>query len=179
MKKKYSSVRGFSILEVLITAGIIGLITGIIVLKYGAFNNLILLKNQAFQVALDLRETQTRALSAQGQTGTAFRDGYGIYFATAASDRYVLFVDTNDNNVYNSGEELETRMLDTRFMISGLCNNSSCGLTTMSIVFKRPNFDALINNGAISTGKVNVTPKNGATNVRTIVVNAAGQISVE
>jgi len=181
MNKKHSPIRGFSILEVLITAGIIGVITGIVVIKYGAFNNLILLKNQAFQAALDMRSTQTRALSAQGRSGAAFRDGYGVYFNVSAAtrDRYILFVDTNGNNVYNSGEELETRMLDSRFVLSSLCSGSNCGLSTMSVVFKRPNFDAVINNGSVSIGRINMVPKNGASATRTVVVNAAGQISVE
>ena len=76
---------GFSILEVLITAAIIGIITGLVVFQYGAFNNVILLKNQAFQIALDLREMQTRALSSIGQSAD-FRSPYGVYFSTGLPD---------------------------------------------------------------------------------------------
>lgn len=180
MKIKTASIRGFSILEVLITASIIGAITGIIVLKYGAFNNLILLKNQAFQVGLDLREMQTRALSSRGQSGTVFRDSYGAYFATASPDSYILFIDTNDNNVYDNGEALDTRRLDSRFIVSTLCNGATCNLTTLSILFKRPNFDAIMNNGAVSNGRVNIVPKNAPTAAtRVVVVNASGQISIQ
>lgn len=177
MNRTHLSHQGFSILEVLITAAIIGTITGLIVLKYGSFNNLILLKNQAFQVALDLRDVQARALSALGD-GTQFRNGYGIYFATTQSDRYLLFVDLNDNGIYNTGEEIETRRIDSRFRLSRLCNNTSCGLTTLSVVFKRPNFDAKMNNGAVSLGRIEITGQ-AASSIRTVIVNSAGQISVQ
>lgn len=180
MKTKNSSTEGFSILEVMITVAIIGVITGIVVLKYGAFNNLVLLKNQAFQIALDIRAIQTKALSAQGQSGTDFRYAYGVYFSTSAKDSYILFADTNGNNVYNNGEEIDTRKLDSRFEISSLCNGSICNLTTLSVTFKRPNFDAIMNNGAVSSGKVNVLPKNSTgVTARTITINPAGQISVQ
>lgn len=180
MKINNTSHKGFSILEVMITTAIIGVITGIVVLKYGAFNNLVLLKNQAFQMALDLRATQTKALSAQGQSGTAFRYAYGVYFSTATTDRYILFVDSDGDNVYDNGEALDTRKLDSRFVISSLCSGATCNLSSLSITFKRPNFDAIMNNGSVSDGRVNVLPKNstGAT-ARTIIVNAAGQISVQ
>lgn len=177
MSRTQLSQRGFSILEVLITAAIIGTITGLIVLKYGAFNNLILLKNQAYQIALDLRDIQARALSALGD-GTNFRDGYGVYFATAQNDRYIFFVDLNDNNIYNTGEEIETRRIDSRFRLSRLCNGTSCGITTMSVVFRRPNFDAKMNNGSVSLGRIEIVGRTGSS-TRTVQVNAAGQISVE
>lgn len=171
---------GFSILEVLITAAIIGVITGLVVLKYGAFNNLILLKNQAFQISIDLRETQNRALSSLGRGGTAFRDGYGIYFSLSTPDRYVIFIDTDNDNSFDANEELETRRLDSRFILSQLCNGGTCTANTMAIVFRRPNFDAIINNGNISNGRIEIVPKNGAAGVvRAININAAGQISVQ
>ncbi len=180
MKTNKPSTSGFSILEVMITAAIIGVITGIVVLKYGAFNNLILLKNQAFQIALDLRATQTKALSAQGQSGTAFRYAYGLYFSTAAKGQYIIFADSNDNGVYTTGEEIDTRKLDSRFEIASLCNGTTCNLSTLSVLFKRPNFDAIMNAGAVSSGRINVLPKNAAgATARTITVNSAGQISVQ
>ena len=174
---------GFSILEVLITAAIIGLITGLVTLKYGAFNHLLLLKNQTFQAAIDLRETQARALSALGQGGTNFRDAYGVHFTTGANDdRYIIFIDTNNNGSYDAGEEIETRRLDSRFRVNRLCSTtSSCNWSQLSITFKRPNFDARFKSGntTLSSGRVEFRSRSGATTVRTVVINAAGQISVE
>src|SRR5690606_769148 len=154
-RSKVAKNQGFSILEVLITAAIIGLITGIVTLRYGSFNNLILLKNQAYQIALDIRETQTRALSVQG-TGSGFRFPYGVYFATAQPDRYIIFTDSNQSGVYNAGEELDSRQLDSRFSLTQLCSGSNCSLSTLSITFRRPNFDAIMNNGAVTDGSIKV-----------------------
>ncbi len=169
--------QGFSLLEVLITAAIIGLITGLVTLRYGAFNNLILLKNQAFQIALELREVQTRSLSATGSS-SEFRRPYGIYFATAQSGSYIIFRDSNESGYYDAGEELETRRLDSRFAINQLCSGSNCSLTALSVTFQRPNFDAVMNNGTVTDGVVGVTTLND-TGTRLVRVNAAGQITVE
>ena len=168
---------GFSILEVLVTAAIIGLITGIVTIRYGAFNNLILLKNQSFQIALELREVQTRSLSATGSSGE-FRRPYGIYFATAEPSTYIIFRDSDEDGYYDEGEELEIRRLDTRFAINQLCNGSNCALSALSVTFRRPNFDAVMNNGTVSEGVIGVTTLND-TGSRLVRVNTAGQITVE
>ncbi len=174
---------GFSILEVLITAAIIGVITGLITLQYGSFNNLILLKNQAYQVALDLRETQTRSLSVSG-ANAAFRKPYGIHFERDNPYQYILFLDANpENGLYDLGEEIEVRKLDSRFRLGRLCSGSTESCTTvsaMSVVFRRPNFDAIMNAGAIANAAVEITTINGdGEDVRAVNINAAGQITIE
>lgn len=171
--------KGFSILELLITAAIIGIITAIITLKYGSFNNLILLKNQAYQIAVELRETQVRSLSATSVgSGGQFRQPYGLYFNIAVPDTYTLFRDLDNDNLYNSGEELESVKIDSRFEIASLCSGINCSLATLHIIFKRPNFDAIMNNNTVTDGSIEIKTVSG-TDTRVVKINAAGQITVE
>ena len=175
--------RGFSVLEVLITAAIIGIITAMVTLKYGSFNNLILLKNQAYQIALELREMQSRSISAVGRSED-FRRPYGLYFTTSDPGRYRLFIDMDDPGdsgygYYNAGEELEIRNLDSRFMISRLCNASNCSLSTLSVMFQRPNFDAIINAGTVANAAIEIVTLSNSSSTRRVEVNAAGQITVQ
>jgi prepilin-type N-terminal cleavage/methylation domain-containing protein len=174
---------GFSVLEMLITAAIIGIITALVTIKYGSFNNLILLKNQAYQIALEMREMQTQSISAVGR-GEDFRRPYGLYFTTSEPSRYRLFIDMDDPGDsgygnYNAGEELEVRNLDSRFRLSRLCSGSNCSLTTLSVTFQRPNFDAIINGGTVSDASIEITAVTNSSSTRTVGVNAAGQITVQ
>ncbi len=170
-------------MEMLITAAIIGIITALVTFKYGSFNNLILLKNQAYQIALELREMQSRSISAMG-VDEDFRRPYGLYFTTANRTQYIVFIDMNDpgepgHGYYNPGEQLEVRKLDSRFSINRLCSATNCALTALSVTFQRPDFDAVMNNGTVIDGKVEVVSLSNTANLRVVSVNAAGQITVE
>lgn len=180
---KLKTNTGFSVLEMLITAAIIGIITALVTLKYGSFNNLILLKNQAYQIALEMREMQSNSISAVGR-GENFRRPYGLYFNTSEPGLYRLFIDMDDPGEsgyghYSASEELEVRNLDTRFRISRLCNGTNCSLTSLSVTFQRPNFDAIINGGSVSNASIEIMAVTNNSSMRTVGVNAAGQITVQ
>ncbi len=98
------------------------------------------------------------------------------------ADRYTLFLDSNpENGVYDAGEELEIRRLDSRFQLKRLCSGSSASCTSLpelSITFRRPNFDAIMNAGTVANGVVGVETLT-AESTRMVNVNAVGQITVE
>lgn len=185
-KNRAESNAGFTLIELLVTIAIISIMTAIVVIKYGAFNSSVLLKSQAYELALNLREAQTFAISARGAnsgTNTAFREGYGLYFASSQRSQYILFRDSGaGNGYYNTGEEVgEPFTLDPRFQIKSLKHgtcNSGTPQQFLNITFRRPDFDANIYGGATyacitiaSVANMNMT--------RSVEVSATGQISVK
>lgn len=189
---KRSTNSGFSILEVLVTAFIIGLITAIILFKYNSFNNVVLLKSQAYEMALDLREAQIYAVSVRG-SNDEYRQEYGLYFDISNPTEYQLFLDSNanDNGTYDVGEEVDVPYyIDGRFTISAICVNysSDCStgtsVDTLAVTFKRPDFDALFVStspaiGSIGNARIELTGVNDSSLVRAVEVTLSGQINVE
>lgn len=194
-KKSPHAARGFSLVEVLITSAIIGIITAIVVVKYGAFNSSILLRNQAYEIALAIRQAQVFSISVRSDT-TDFRDEYGIHVALVdgKAQLVTLFVDSvTDNDAYDgpgSGEEVEELYLDSRFEIYELCvwntlPKACAGVDDLSVVFKRPDFDAKISSSDVSAGaeqvngEIHIQGTNSSSVTRTIFINGTGQVSVQ
>lgn len=177
--------RGFSLLELMVTITIVTLITGIVMFQYSAFDSTVLLKNQAFELALDIRDTQVRAISVRSdeRSGAEFGGSYGLHFQKSKPNEYILFQDLNENGQYDGGEELATYNLDQRFYIDDLFFDGGTGTDIASVVFRRPNFDARIRSSASAPPAASVhiviASVRNPSAARTVSVYHSGQISVD
>ncbi len=89
------TLRGFTLVEMMVVLAIISVITSIALVGQGEFNRSILLTDTAYTVALSFREMQSYGLSSRTFNGVQ-NAGYGAYVNSATTDSYVLFADTAD-----------------------------------------------------------------------------------
>jgi prepilin-type N-terminal cleavage/methylation domain-containing protein len=188
-KEKFgtNSQSGFSLIELMVTIAVMTLVTGAIMLKYSSFNGVVILRSQAYELALDIRTAQTYGVNTKGASD-AFRGAYGIYFDKADPNQYVLFQDQNDNQKYDSGEAIgKTYTIDSRFEISDICTTKSdtqdCSGNQASVSFQRPDFDAKISSDKSATGNsqldITVSVVGNSSLYRVVRVYSSGQISVK
>lgn len=187
--------RGFSLLELMVTITIVTMITAIVMIRYSAFDSSVLLNNQAFEIALDIRETQVRSISVQADdsgSGDVFSSNFGLYFDRDTGDEYIFFRDNltsalgNDGR-YDAGEEIgEPYELDARFTISDVYVNSNASndVNNASIVFQRPNFDARFGfssppGGGVASVHITVASKRNPSATRSVTVYNSGLITVD
>jgi type II secretory pathway pseudopilin PulG len=184
---------GFGLIELIVSISILIIITSVVLVNQNSFNSAILLRSQAYEVALDLRNTQLNAVSASDQAGAGtFRSVFGVHFDTATPQTYRIFRDTGNFFYDGLAEEFGLQgSLDGRFEIREIRTDGAVlGGGELSVVFQRPNFDARffdvpgeINELAVGTVEIDVARvgETGTTPdvLRTISITSAGQISVQ
>ncbi len=189
--------RGFGLVELMVSISIMTLVSTIILVKNRSFNNALLLRNQAYEVAFSLRQVQLLAVSGTKENATDSNQ-YGIYFdvsSATTNSKYRTFRD--DSNAgsnkgwYESGDtSLGTiGSLDSRFAITDIVDSAGASLTgdLLSVTFIRPNFDALfktaVGNSFSGPVYLKITPKDmsGYATVpfRLVEITSTGQISVK
>ena len=170
-----SSQQGFTLVELMISIGIITLITSLVMIRHSSFNSAVLEENQAYEVAFDIRQTQMRAVSPQVGTGD-IRGGYGIRFLDG-NRTYEIYQQQGGSDLV-----VDRRQLDNRFHME----ITGAG-TANTIFFQRPDFDArfLNNEGNPVSGvdsmtiNISMTDDEGIdTGGRDIIVTSSGQISI-
>ncbi|MCA9354055.1 MAG: prepilin-type N-terminal cleavage/methylation domain-containing protein [Candidatus Kaiserbacteria bacterium] len=174
---------GFGLIELMVSISIIVLVAGIVLANQSSFNSAVLLRNQAYEIALTLREVQLNAVSSSGDAGV-FRSVMGVYFdSLILNDRYRVFRDGDADYHYSAASEDYGALgrLDKRFEIRTITDSNGNLHNDISVVFERPNFDARFFDGVgeipaesvqIEVGRV------GSADVRVIEVTTSGQIAV-
>lgn len=164
------------------------IVSSIILVRQNSFNGGVLLRSQAYEIALAAREVQLRAVSAVGVAGD-FRTLQGLHFDTGNNDTYRIFRDADNDGFFDTAESLgQQGVLDDRFEIRAIrtLGDSYVG-TGISIVFERPNFDARFfdSSGEINASSVEIDiARRGVSGstpdvVRTLEITSTGQIIVQ
>lgn len=182
--------------EVIITLAIVGILTVLVMVRYGAFNSAVLLKNQAYEIALAIRGQQVASTGVRGEAGATdnFRQEYGIFITAMQPTQYIEWRDAQapgdfGDRFYLSATDdtLATQPLDNRFVVTGVCFDETIdpcvNIDGASISFTRPNYDAYIYNYAglsrESVAVIALQATNDPSVTRRVIVRSTGQISVE
>ena len=179
---------GFTLIELLVVAGIIALISSLVLVNNNRFGGQVLLQNLAYDIALSIRQAQQFGISVQSFQGD-FDAAYGMHFQVSPAEGngvYVLFADAvNRNGLYDSGELVQPTTITQSYRVADLCvtppsSAEVCGLPSVDITFQRPEPDAYIRSASVSglneSARLRVQSPRG--DLKDVTVEANGQISV-
>lgn len=185
-----SARAGFGLIELMVSISVMAIVSSIILVKQNSFNGGVLLRSQAYEVALSAREVQLNAVSSVGVAGD-FRTLQGLHFDTTTSNSgiYRIFRDADNDGFFDSNESIgQQGSLDSRFEIRAI-RLGGLSVTQVSVVFERPNFDARffsapnVEATSVSSIEVDIARRgvsgNGTDVVRTLEITSTGQIVVQ
>ncbi|NQV88622.1 MAG: prepilin-type N-terminal cleavage/methylation domain-containing protein [Parcubacteria group bacterium] len=206
-KTKKSFVHGFTLIELVVTLGIITVVLSIVIINFSKSGEGIILTDVAYQTAISIRQAQVYGLSVK-QSGTTpgfeFDAGYGAHFDIDDPTSFILFADKNKNSVYDAGsgdcpgtipgnECIEKIVLQTGYTVEsfGKIKNDaifslffpSSVIEKLDITFKRPNPDAVIvsDSTALAPDEIGavIRLQSVGGKEKDVTVFSTGQISVE
>lgn len=181
--------RGFTLIEMLVVASIIMILTGLFLFQQSRFDSSTILRGLAYSTALSVRQAQVYGTSVlRSASGAVFAPAYGLYISPGS--QYILFADQSGNG-YTAGEEVKTFKLGANYSISKICAHTStvwrcstASTANLQIIFKRPNPDAeftFVASGVpagedYSSAYMQVISSEGT--YRNVWVNSTGQVRV-
>lgn len=187
--KHTTSQKGFTMVEMIVVLGIFALVSGTVLFNYSKFRSDTLLVNTAYEVALSIREAQIYGVSVRSQGSSSFSNAYGIYIPSSlvSSNEYLLFNDTDPDKVFtgiscsSSAECVSSYKLGGNVTFGNVVNVTNCSPITggLSILFKRPNPEPIINNDSTNISQVQITLLSEQQDSRRYIrVTNNGQVSV-
>ncbi len=187
--------RGFTLIELMVTVGIFVFMTALLLAKYNSFYSGTIFNNLAYDIALTIRQAQTYGISVRVANPSIpgnFRVAYGVHFATATNDQFVLFADTAADKLYDPAGDLDEKKyyIKQGAKIDSICagtSSSDCqSVEALDISFLRPDPSArfLYSRSGVryrnpTDSYVEITLQSGdGTATKKVVVTKVGQISV-
>lgn len=165
-KKKW----GFSLIEIIISLGIVLIVLATIVPSYFLIRENVSLLRSSYKFSQDLQRAREMASSAKSLEG-GVPYGYGI-FLRKNEEQYLIYADLNGNEKYGGGDRvLETIELESNVYFKQLSEIS------LSINFKSPDPVTKLSSNEDST--VITLGVRESEKTKNIMVNEGGLIYVE
>lgn len=185
MRKLNKKNQGFTIVELLVSTGIIVLISGIFLANYRSASRSSKLNLAAQQLASDIRQAQSQALGLQEFQGNIPKGGWAIHFA-AGNNYYEIFADLDGDGlvVEDSGaEKLKDITLPEGLALSNFTSSdASCSgvLNSGTIIFIPPDPLTSIESDAGPCEQMDIILRDTASgNTKNVDINFLGLIDVE
>lgn len=207
LKKLKLSPKGFSLVELIVTIGIVSVILTIIVSNQSKYADIAALGNLADEIGLTLSQAQSYGIAVRELSPGSddFSAAYGLSMSllpSGSNTSYLFFADRNANHAYDGDWTCATggasECLDKKQILRGHYIDTICvvptsgaeecsGIGRVDMSFVRPHTEAQIvffdTSGSLYTPSslkgAHVTFKSPTGISRSVVVYQSGQISVQ
>jgi type II secretory pathway pseudopilin PulG len=171
---------GFTLVDLIISIGIFGVITAMVMVNYRAGNRNDTVRQSASISASVLRRAQTMTLTGALTAGVFPQGGYGVRFDEADNNTMILFADIDGNFAYTpvTDTDIETINLPGNAVFE---SNEDAGSTgSLDVVFSPPDADAYFD-GLTSSNSKQISFSARSSDAATIVIvyRLSGQIRVQ
>ena len=176
---------GFTVIELIVSVGIITLVTALFLANYSSANRRTDLTMTAQKLVSDVRLAQSYALGLAKYGNTSSINvplgGWGVHFDLQGlgADRYLIFADNDGDHSYDSDESNESYGAITSYLPKTITIDSISLGGKMDVIFLPPDPVTYIKNDISSSTSAIVVLKDAKTNsVKTVRMNFLGLVEV-
>lgn len=174
IKKFFNNRQGTTLVELLLSLAIIGVLIGMTVSNFhgGGKNESVRLAARLGETAL--RQAQTMTLTGALHNGAFPSGGYGVRFDVSAPAILVFFADNNNNHVFDAGEEIIVER-------KTLPSNTSFSLgASLDVVFSSPEGTVFFNGASAPDTQAITFGAIGSPIIKTVTIyRLSGQVRVQ
>ncbi|KPJ56513.1 hypothetical protein AMJ49_04690 [Parcubacteria bacterium DG_74_2] len=172
--------KGFTLIEILVSVGIIIFLTALFLSNYKSGQEQFALERSSYKLAQDIRKVQEMAMSMKEEncSPSGIVTGFGLYFDKSSSenDKYILFGECTGNKTRQPSDNNTEIFLEKGVKISEVKKNGGGG-NKISIFFIPPDPIFYVDG---NTGKnIEVILSNSLGESKTIKVNTIGMVEIE